>query len=182
MKTLLISLLFISSFSFSQIPIFGSWSLTCSNEKNHPLEQDTIKLAKLNNIHFKMLSNINLLTFSEFGLAKYEHGYSREIINLINTNKINDENNFAIFEATEITTKVDTITSQFSDLKYLIYNDTLQLIFFNKYWPLTESEIRLLSKQELKNRFLNFGKSFLLYYKIIIQTEKELKITKINLL
>ena len=182
MKTLLVIFLFINSISFSQTSIIGDWSLTCSSENKHPLKEDTIKIEKLNNIHFKLFSNINLLTFSEFGEANYDHGCSQEIINLNDTNKIKDKNNFAILEGIRTTTKDDSITSQFSNLKYLIYNDTLQLIFFNKYWPLTESEIRLLSKQELKNRFLNFGKSFLLYYKIILQTEKELKLVKLNLL
>ena len=181
MKTLLVIFLFINSISFSQTSILGDWSLTYSSKNKHPLKEDTIKIEKLNNIHFKLFSNINLLTFSESGEANYDHGCSREIINLNDTNKIKDKNNFAILVGIR-TTKDDSITTQFSNLKYLIYNDTLQLIFFNKYWPLTESEIRLLSKQELTNRFLNFGKSYLLYYKIILQTEKELKLVKLNLL
>lgn len=182
MKKLLVIFLFINSISFSQTSILGDWSLICSNENKHPLKEDTIKIEKLNNIHFKLFSNINLLTFSEFGEANYDHGCSQEIINLNDTNKIEDKNNFAISEVMRTNIKGDSITSQFSNLKYLIYNDTLQLIFFNKYWPLTESEIRLFSKQELTNRFLNFGKSYLLYYKIILQTEKELKLVKLNLL
>ena len=113
MKTLLVIFLFINSISFSQTYILGDWSLTCSSENKHPLKEDTMKIEKLNNIHFKLFSNINLLTFSEFGEANYDHGCSQEIINLNDTNKIKDKDNFAILEGLRTTTKDDSITSQF---------------------------------------------------------------------
>ena len=104
-------------------------------------------MEKVNDLFNDSLNNTDLLTLSEYGEAEYQSGLTTTYID--NATITNGSN--------------DTINQQYENLKYLIYNDTLQLIFFNKYWPLTESEIRLLSKQELKNRFLNFGKSFLLY-------------------
>tara|TARA_B100000482_G_C12419905_1_gene224653 strand:- start:27 stop:527 length:501 start_codon:yes stop_codon:yes gene_type:complete len=166
MKLLSILFLFISSLAFNQTQFKGDWKLTNSNYKNHPFEQDTLTLEKVNDLFNDSLNNTDLLTLSEYGEAEYQSGLTTTYID--NATITNGSN--------------DTINQQYENLKYLIYNDTLQLIFFNKYWPLTESEIRLLSKQELKNRFLNFGKSFLLYYKIILQTEKELKLVKLNLL
>ena len=166
MKPLSILFLFISSLAFNQTQFKGDWKLTNSNYKNHPFEQDTLTLEKVNDLFNDSLNNTDLLTLSEYGEAEYQSGLTTTYID--NATITNGSN--------------DTINQQYENLKYLIYNDTLQLIFFNKYWPLTESEIRLLSKQELKNRFLNFGKSFLLYYKIILQTEKELKLVKLNLL
>jgi len=166
MKLLSIIFLFISSLAFNQTQFKGDWKLTNSNYKNHPFEQDTLTLEKVNGLFNDSLNNTDLLTLSEYGEAEYQSGLTTTYID--NATITNGSN--------------DTINQQYENLKYLIYNDTLQLIFFNKYWPLTESEIRLLSKQELKNRFLNFGKSFLLYYKIILQTEKELKLVKLNLL
>ena len=68
----------------------------------------------------------------------------------------------------------------YSDSKYLKYNDTLQIIFHNIYYPLTDSEIKKLNKKQLEEHYKNFGKSRILYFKIIIDTSERLILVKIN--
>ena len=69
---------------------------------------------------------------------------------------------------------------QFSDSKYFYYNDTLQLIFHNTYFPLTGAEIRKLNRKQLKKHYYNFGISKILYFKTILTTKEKLILVRIN--
>ena len=71
MKLLSILFLFISSLAFNQTQFRGDCKLKNSNYKNHPFEQDTLTLEKVNDLFNESLNNTNLLTLSEYGEAEY---------------------------------------------------------------------------------------------------------------
>ena len=76
---------------------------------------------------------------------------------------------------------VSTKTSifRYTDARYLTYGDTLQLIFFNKYFPLTDGEIRKASKKELKNHYIEFGKSQILHFKFIKVSDEKILLIRV---
>ena len=75
---------------------------------------------------------------------------------------------------------INCSSNGYSDSKYLKYNDTLQIIFHNTYYPLTDSEIKKLNKKQLEVHYHNFGKSRILYFKTILATSERLILVKIN--
>ena len=70
--------------------------------------------------------------------------------------------------------------NEFSESRYLKYNDTLQIIFFNPYFPLTDLEIKKLNHTELKEHYKTFGESRIIYFKIIIDTSEKIILVKMN--
>ena len=70
--------------------------------------------------------------------------------------------------------------NEFSESIYLKYNDTLQIIFFNPYFPLTDLEIKKLNHTELQKHYKTFGESRIIYFKIIIDTSEKIILVKIN--
>ena len=168
MKFLSILFVLASLQTFSQIK--GDWKLTATKYNNHPFEKDTLTLNKVENIEYQILNKVNILSFMEFGEALYQPSVSQEI-----------DDTKPFFRIVSSDFVPDTLTKQFQDLKYLVFGDTLQLIFFNKCFNLTDKEIKSLNPLQLKAHYSNFGKSLILYFKVILQTEQQIQLFKLNL-
>tara|TARA_B100000795_G_scaffold262531_1_gene240569 strand:- start:1164 stop:1655 length:492 start_codon:yes stop_codon:yes gene_type:complete len=163
MKSLIVLLFTITFSTFVKADINGDWKIKSSNFKNHPFEQDTITLLKIDSLAQKNLKNINLLSIFNNGESFYKPNYNQK----------QDSSTFIIGVFSGY--KPDTLNKQFNNLLVISQQDSIQFIFFNNN---ENSTILKMSEKETIKHIQQDGNCKIYTFHFILKESKKIIIVK----